>query len=321
MDPLVGFLDGPRARAAFLVKVVMDAPWAMRIEDEAPLAVVAVTHGRAWLVHPSGEPRLLAAGDIAVIRGPDHYVVAHDPAAVPTIVVDAGGNCQTLDGESVVQSMNLGVRTWGNRANGRDVMLVGTYQTEGEVSRWLVESLPAVVVVRAAEWDSPIVPLLAAEIAREDPGQQVVLDRVLDLLLVSSLRAAFAARTVDVPRWFSANADPIVGPVIRLMQDEPAAPWTVASLASAAGVSRALLARRFHELTGEPPMTFLTSWRMALAADLIVEREATVTSVARTVGYGSPFTFSTAFKRIYGVSPKAYRDRATAPPIAAAGSR
>ena len=94
------------------------------------------------------------------------------------------------------------------------------------------------------------------------------------------------------------------------MQNEPAEPWTVATLANAVGISRALLARRFHELVGAPPMSFLTSWRMALAADLLVAGDATVGAVAHTVGYGSPFTFSTAFKREYGLSPKAFRDRA-----------
>ena len=92
------------------------------------------------------------------------------------------------------------------------------------------------------------------------------------------------------------------------MQNDPGRPWTVATLAASVGVSRALLARRFHELVGEPPMTFLTGWRMALAADLMVEPDATVTAVARAVGYGSPFTFSTAFKRAHGRSPRAYRD-------------
>ena len=150
-------------------------------------------------------------------------------------------------------------------------------------------------------------PLLATEIVKEEPGQQVVLDRLLDLLLVTALRAAFSSDGVDVPAWFRANADPVIGRVLRLMQNEPAEPWTVATLANAVGISRALLARRFHELVGEPPMSFLTSWRMALAADLLVAGDATVGAVAGEVGYGSPFTFSTAFKREYGRSPKAYR--------------
>jgi AraC-like DNA-binding protein len=311
VDALAAFLDGPRARAAFLMKVVLEPPWAMRIEDEAPLAVVAMTHGEAWLVHTELRGAVaLAAGDVVIVRGPDPYVVAHRPDAEPTIVIDAGGNCHTLDGASLIEAMDLGVRTWGNRADGADVMLVGTYQTDGEVSRWLLDALPRVVVLRATEWDSPVVPLLAAEIAKEEPGQQVVLDRLLDLLLVTALRAAFASDSLNVPAWFSANADPLIGRVVRLMQNEPAAPWTVASLASAVGVSRALLARRFHQIVGEPPMSFLTSWRMALAADLIMQRDATVGAVAREIGYSSPFTFSTAFKRTYGLSPKAYRQNA-----------
>lgn len=309
MDVLEQFLDGPRARSAFVLKVVLDAPWAMRVEDEAPLSVVSITHGSAWIVAPdSSTPIALAAGDVVLARGPDHYIVAAYPTVDPTIVIDPGGHCRTLDGSSLIDTMSLGVRTWGTSTTGSDVMLVGTYQTDGEVSRWLLEALPPLIVLRAKDWESPIVDLLADEVVKEEPGQQVVLDRLLDLLLVSALRAAFANGAVAVPAWFSASADPIVGPVIRTMQNDPAQPWTVSSLAAAAGVSRALLARRFHELVGEPPMTFLTGWRMSLAADLMVEPGATVTAIAKAVGYGSPFTFSTAFKRAHGRSPRAYRD-------------
>jgi AraC-like DNA-binding protein len=311
MDALTALLDGPRAHAAFLLKVVLEPPWSMRVQDEAPLAVVVVTEGEVWLRHDALEdPVALAAGDVVLTRGPHPYVVAHDPEADPTIVIDPGGACRTLDGTNLSETMELGVRTWGNAADGADVMLVGDYQTEGELSRWLLDALPEVVVLHAADWDNPVVALLEIEMARDDPGQQVVLDRLLDLLLVTALRTAFTSDAVDVPAWFTAQTDPVVGRVVRLMQNEPDVSWTVGSLASHVGVSRALLARRFHELVGEPPMSFLTSWRMALAADLLAERDATVTSVAAQVGYGSPFTFSTAFKRVHGVSPKAYRDGA-----------
>jgi AraC-like DNA-binding protein len=309
VDVLEQFLDGPRARSAFVLKVVLDAPWGMRIEDEAPLSVVSITHGKAWIVPlDSSTPIALTAGDVVIARGPDHYVIADDPMVEPTIVIDSGGRCRTLDGSSLIDTMSLGVRTWGTSTTGSDVMLVGTYQTDGEVSRWLLDALPPLVVVRASAWESPIIGLLADEAVKEEPGQQVVIDRLLDLLLVGALRAAFANGAVAVPAWFRASADPIVGRVIRIMQNDPGQPWTVASLAAAVGVSRALLARRFHELVGEPPMTFLTGWRMALAADLMVEPGATVTAVAKAVGYGSPFTFSTAFKRSHGRSPRAYRD-------------
>ncbi|HET8931197.1 MAG TPA: helix-turn-helix transcriptional regulator, partial [Acidimicrobiales bacterium] len=140
----------------------------------------------------------------------------------------------------------------------------------------------------------------------DDPGQQVVLDRLLDLLLVSALRAAFTS-TTEMPKWYAASADPIVGSALRLMHERAGEPWTVTSLASTVGVSRAHLSRRFHDLVGEPPMTFLTAWRMALAADRLLEPDTTVTAVSALVGYTSPFTFSTAFKRHYGTSPRSYR--------------
>jgi len=91
------------------------------------------------------------------------------------------------------------------------------------------------------------------------------------------------------------------------MYDHPEHPWTVANLAAAVGCSRALFARRFADLVGEPPIAFLTGWRLALAADLLRAGGATVASVARQVGYGTPFALSGAFKRAYGVSPNAYR--------------
>ena len=103
------------------------------------------------------------------------------------------------------------------------------------------------------------------------------------------------------------RSDRVVGAALRLMQDDPAHPWTVAGLAAATSVSRATLARRFSELVGEPPMAYLTSWRLALAADLLREPDATVSAVAAQVGYGSSFALSTAFKRIRGISPREHR--------------
>ncbi len=85
------------------------------------------------------------------------------------------------------------------------------------------------------------------------------------------------------------------------------------SLAKVAGVSRATLARRFSELVGESPMTFLTGWRIALAADLLREPQATLEAVARQVGYASPYALSIAFKRVRGVSPQQYRAAARSP--------
>jgi AraC-like DNA-binding protein len=204
------------------------------------------------------------------------------------------------------------VRTWGNAPDGATVMLTGTYHLDGEVSRRLLRSLPQHVVVPVDEADAPLVALLADEIVRDRPGQEAVLDRLLDLLLISVVRTWLAGNADGAPRWYAAYGDPVVGPVLRLLHHQPAQPWTVASLAREVGVSRAALARRFHELVGDPPMRFLAEWRIALAADLLLEPGATIGSVADEVGYGSPYALSAAFKRMRGVSPKAHRAAALA---------
>ena len=310
MDALTGLLDGPRARGAFLLRCSMAPPWSLRIQDEAPLSLTAMLRGQAWVVPDHGDPVRLGPGDVMVNRGPDHYTVADDPATAPHAVIHPGQRCATPDGVELAGEMALGVRAWGNSADGPTMFLTGAYQLEGEVSRRLLRTLPVLLVLPADRWSSPLVPLLAEEIGKDEAGQEAVLDRLLDLLLIAVLRAWFNGSDGRAPAWYHAYADPAVGHALRLLHHKPARPWTVASLAAATGLSRAALARRFTDLVGEPPMTFLTGWRLALAADLLREPDATVGSVARQVGYGSPFALSTAFKRVQGVSPQEFRARA-----------
>jgi AraC-like DNA-binding protein len=310
MDAVAGLLDGPRARQAFLLRSVMDPPWSLRIQDEAPLTVLSMVDGDAWVVPDGGDPVALARGDVAVMRGPDPYTVADDPDTPPQVIIHPGQRCETADGEEIGQQMDLGVRTWGNSAAGATVMLTGTYQLHSEVSRRLLQALPALLVLREQEWDCPVIPLLADEIAKDEPGQEAVLDRLLDLLLIAVLRAWFSRPEAGAPGWYRAHSDPVVGRALRMLQHNPAHPWTIAGLAAEIGISRAALARRFNELVGQPPMAFLAEWRIALASDLLREPGATLGSVADQVGYGSPFALSTAFKRVRGVSPKQYRDAA-----------
>lgn len=307
MDALAGLLDGPRARSAFLMRTVMNPPWAVRVQDEAPLSLAAVLSGVAWVVPDAGDPVRLAPGDVALTRGPDPFTFADDPATTPQAIIHPGQHCTTPDGVELHQEMALGVRSWGNDPAGRDVQLVGTYQLDGEVGARLLNALPTLIVVPADQLQSPLVDLLAIEMARDEPGQEAVLDRLLDLLVIATLRAWFARADTAAPGWYRANSDPVVGPALRMLQNNPAHPWTVASLAAEAGASRAALARRFTDLVGEPPMAFLTDWRLTLAADLLLEPGATLGAVARQVGYGSPYALSTAFKRARGISPKQHR--------------
>jgi len=312
MDAVAGLLDGPRARGAFLLRTQLAPPWSMRIADEAPLCLIATTRGEAWLIQEDGEAVRLGRGDVAVIRGPDAYTLADDPRTPPQVIILPGNRCVTPDGQEVELMSFMGVRTWGNSPVGSTVMLSGTYELEGEVSRRLLNALPPLLVLSSDAWESPLVDLLAEEIVKDDPGQEAVLDRLLDLLLIAVLRAWFARPDADAPGWYRAYSDPVVGRALRLIHDDPARQWTVAELAAEAGVSRAAFARRFNELVGEPPMTFLTDWRLSLAADLLLEPDATIGSVAYRVGYSTPFALSTAFKRVRGISPRQHRLAATA---------
>ena len=206
--------------------------------------------------------------------------------------------------------MELGVRTWGTSTDGATVLLTGTYEFAGEISRRLLDALPPLLVVDAGQADGVLTALLAAEIVKDDAGQEAVLDRLLDVLLISTLRAWFSRPDAETPAWYRAYGDPILGRALRMLQNNPAHPWTVGSLAQATNVSRAAFARRFSELVGQPPMAFLTSWRLDMAADLLSETDAPLAVVAERVGYGSPFALSTAFKRVKGQSPQQYRTRA-----------
>lgn len=314
MDAVAGLLDGPRARGAFLLRTTVDPPWSMRIQDEAPLTVMAMVRGTAWVLHDGAQPLPVHAGDVAIFRGPDPYTVADDPRTAPQVAIHPGQECVVLApaGEALVESMGFGVRTWGNTEAGETEMLTGAYGLDGEVSQRLLRTLPALIVLREQDFESPVIALLAEEIVKDEPGQEAVLDRLLDLLLIAALRAWFARPDAGAPEWYRASSDPVVGHALRLMHHNPAHPWTVATLARATGASRAALARRFTKLVGEPPLSFLTGWRIALAADLLLEPDATVGSVADQVGYGSPFALSTAFKRVRGISPQQHRAAARA---------
>jgi AraC-like DNA-binding protein len=312
MDALAGLLDGPRARGAFLLRSIMNPPWSLRIQDRAPLTLVAVMRGEAWVVPDHGAAVRLRPGDVAIVRGPDPYTVADDPATPPQAVIHPGQRCRTPAGEPLDELTELGIRTWGSDPDGSTMMFTGTYQMQGEISQRLLAALPTLLVLPDEAWNCPLLPLLGDEIVKDEPGQEAVLDRLLDLLLIAVLRAWFARPDAHAPAWYRAHGDPVVGRALRMLHNDPARPWTVADLAAGAGVSRAALARRFTALVGEPPMSYLTAWRLALAADLLREPDATVGSVARQVGYGSSFALSTAFKRERGVSPQQHRVGASA---------
>ena len=114
MDALASLLDGPRARGAFLLRSIMTPPWSLQVLAEAPITLIAMAEGEAWIIPDEGERVRLGPGDVAVTRGPDHYIVADNPDTQPDIVIHPGQRCTTVDGEDLFEELDLGVRTWGN---------------------------------------------------------------------------------------------------------------------------------------------------------------------------------------------------------------
>lgn len=127
MDALVGLLDGGvRAHGAFVLRMALDPPWSLRIQDEAPLTLICVTDGTAVLSPPDhGAAVHLHAGDVALARGTENYVLADSAATPPQVVIHPGQRCTTLSGEDLTFAMALGVRTWGNSATGSTRAVVG----------------------------------------------------------------------------------------------------------------------------------------------------------------------------------------------------
>lgn len=309
MDALETLLADTRARGAVFCQSLVDPPWGLRFADGNALTVVAMARGTGWILGggDDADPVRLDAGDVAIVRGPEPYVVADSPGTDPGIVVSSAEICTDPDGGDLPEMLYMGPRVWGERPDAADVLLTGGYQLREDICQRLLDALPRVLVVTAESCGAPVMALVLHEVGADRPGQQAVLDRLLDLLLVSTLRAWFDEAGDEAPGWYRALGDPVAGPALRSMHDEPARSWTVAGLAAKAGVSRAGFARRFAEVVGEPPMAYLTGLRVSLAADRLRRSDDTVGAIARRVGYSDGYALSVAFNRIRGVRPGEFR--------------
>ncbi|MGW4802443.1 AraC family transcriptional regulator, partial [Nonomuraea sp. NPDC004297] len=204
------------------------------------------------------------------------------------------------------------------------VMLCGAYLLDDSGPHPLLHDLPEVIhlptrVGRHRELRAAV-ELLGAELDDDArPGSDTVLLTLLDLLLLYILRAWFEEQHVSghaATGWAAALHDPAVAAALRAIHGDPARPWTVEDLGARARLSRAAFARRFTQLLGQPPLTYLTWWRMTTAARLLRTSDAPVDTIARQVGYSSQYTFTHAFKRRYGSPPGRYRQHGGGAPPA-----
>ncbi|MFJ9106618.1 AraC family transcriptional regulator [Streptomyces sp. NPDC102283] len=324
MDVFDELLRGVRGSGAVFGRSVLRAPWSVRFTDGAYLTLCLPMRGGGWIVPEGGEPLRVRVGEAAIVRGPAPFVFTDDPEngtgtgrgdGVRAVGRGAAPNTAPAPGPGPGSGYGSGPGSESGPGPGSGfptVLLAATYDVRAQVPQRLLQALPPALVVPDEQDCAPLRDFLEGQIGGGRPGEQIVLDRLLDWLLVCTLRDWFDRPEADPPGWYGALGDQVAGPALRAMHGDPAHPWTTAELAVRAGVSRTTLAKRFTELVGEGPVAYLTAWRMTLAADLLTRPELTVAAVARRVGYADAFGFSAAFKRLRGESPTAFRRAAAA---------
>lgn len=282
-------------------------PWGLTVASGDPVVLVGMLAGSGWLWVEHGDAVLLDQGAIAIVLGAQRVEVADDPATRSDLVILGPDDCfDPLSGRSRRDEERRAQRWWGDPDAPGSVLVAG-YEAAGERFAALASDLPRVMVTSADPTVGRFLEAAGHEAVADEPGQQVVFDRLMELLLCGSIRSWLAVAD-HPPSWCRAVGDPSIGLAIRAIHGDPARPWTVDDLASVAARSRSGFARRFREVVGEPPMRYVARWRLAWAADLLADGLA-VTAVAHTVGYTDAYAFSTAFRRHHGVTPREHRNR------------
>ncbi|WP_435840618.1 AraC family transcriptional regulator [Streptomyces bobili] len=309
MDPLSSLLSGIRAEGSVVSHAVLEAPWTIRFADGAPLTMVSVLRGGGTLLLPDGTEQEVGVGDTAIVCGPDPFHLADRPSSCNRPHVEYEIACFTEDAACTAQGLG-GIR-WGNDPDGATALIVGAYRASGHRHQRLLRALPPVLVINEDSEVCAWLEAAAADAALRSAGSQALMDRLLDWALVCTLRTWFEQAGPDAPDWYRGLAEPILAPALQAFHARPSKTWTVAALAAESGVSRALFAKRFTEVMGRPPLTYLTECRMDEAEALLSDTDFAIAQIAKSVGYADAFGFSAAFKRHRGLSPSVFRAAAS----------
>ncbi|WP_330289647.1 AraC family transcriptional regulator [Streptomyces sp. NBC_00576] len=307
MDVLSDVIAVTRTGRPRSAHVRWHAPWGQEFASVPGSAgFQVILQGSCWLLPPGAEPVRLGAGDVVFLPHGTGLALADSPKTVtaPACGPDDPRLSRSYVSDSVDRSGDGGPVT---------VVLCGAYQLELSRTHPLLLTLPDLIHLPVHGSHRPelrsAVELLAAEVENPRLGTDAAVPALLDTLLLYILRAWFNEQPGpgNVTGWAAALNDPPVTAALHAIHRDPAAPWTVAGLAAEAGLSRAPFARRFAMLVGQPPLGYLTWWRMATAARLLRMSDAPLRSIAAQVGYTSEFAFVHAFKRTHGAAPGAYR--------------
>jgi AraC-like DNA-binding protein len=297
---------------AIFAELVCTAPWGLAIPGIDPSAhplapgtecVVGyhlLVEGKAWFGLEGTEDVPVTAGDLVILPYCDAHTVTN--GAPPKLV--SGTVDKWLAGD--ISPTRIG--------GGGEVtrFVCGYFGCERHAAQLFLAGLPPIIRINirteeSGRWLESSIRHLRGEAASGRSGRGVLLSRMAEALFIEALRRYIEQLPPEARGWLAGARDPVVGNVLTLLHRQPSHPWTVAELATKVGASRSVIAERFAQLVGEPPLTYLSRWRLQLAAKLLRTTRKTVLHIALDVGYESEAAFSRAFKREFGLPPTRYR--------------
>jgi AraC-like DNA-binding protein len=295
IDPLAEVVSLLRPGAPHSKLVVASAPWEVRRAETGRPFYLVVLQGGCHLTIDSAtrsDTITLNDGDFALIPAARGFATSsldrqppREGETVTTPIVPMPGGARVGDPDGAVALR----------------MLVGNCEFESPDAALLVPLLPHWVHVRGEVRLSTLVQLVGDESRADRPAREIVMSRLLEVLLIEALRSA--AGTAASPGLVRGLSDPKLALALRRMHERPKDAWSVAQLAGEAGMSRSSFFERFSCAVGLAPMEYLLAWRMALAKQLLRQRELAIAEIAERVGYSSVSTFGVAFTRHVGMPP------------------
>lgn len=297
-------LQSLHMRSTFYCHAHLGEPWALEMPAiTSTVSFHVLTAGTCWLRLPGSEPRELRAGDMALVpHGRGHHLLS-------TPEGDPGPRVDLLPQEYVTPSYSqLRHGGPGRRAE----LICGVVSFEGPAARELMRSLPAVIfvggdTVSVASSTRDTLRLMAAELSHPQLGGETVATRLADILVVQAIRSWLAAEPEQLTGWLRALQDERIGRALEAIHDDPGAEWTINRLARLAAMSKSSFSQAFSELVGVAPITYLTGWRMNIAAARLSQEDITVGRLAGELGYRSEAAFNRAFTRVIGQTPGTVR--------------
>jgi AraC-like DNA-binding protein len=313
MDVLSDVLRTIRLEGALFLNGEMHAPWCVKVPPSAYIAQVlkpgvqrlAICHlvlqGTCWAQAEGGAPVRAEAGEAIVIP----HGSAH--------MLGSGLQHAAIDVDHLVTVKVPAIERLRYGGDGDTTIIVCSwFAYEGDAPNPMMSNLPTLFTTAlrrrtAGPWLEQSINFVLADAAAKSPGSEVLASKVAEMLFAEVLRGYIESVPANNPGWLAGLRDPHVSRCLALMHAEPARDWTVDALASEVHISRSVLAEKFAELVGAPPMQYLTRWRMIVAAGMLRNEQTNLARVAEGVGYESEAAFSRAFKREYGVSPGQWR--------------